>query len=160
MQPLFSSFSIKDIQLKNRIVMPGLASFLIGDDGIITEATVEHYRKRAAGGPAMVIMEACAVSPEGVVSANQARIYDDRFIEGLSKIAAVMKSEGTVPAIQIHHGGRQTSIKVIKRKPLAPSPIPCPKIRGDVEPLTTDGIHEIVQKFALGQMEECRYLHP
>jgi 2,4-dienoyl-CoA reductase-like NADH-dependent reductase (Old Yellow Enzyme family)/thioredoxin reductase len=147
MEPLFSPFSIKDIQLNNRIVMPGLASFLIGDDGAITEATVEHYRKRAAGGPAMVIMEACSVSPEGVVSANQARIYDDGFIEGLSRIAAVMKSEGSVPAIQLHHGGRQTSIKVIKRKPLAPSPIPCPTIRGDVEPLTIDGIHEIVQKF-------------
>jgi 2,4-dienoyl-CoA reductase-like NADH-dependent reductase (Old Yellow Enzyme family)/thioredoxin reductase len=147
MQLLFSSFSIRDIKLKNRIVMPGLASFLIGDDGIISDAAVEHYRRRAAGGPAMVIMEACSVSPEGVVSANQARIYDDCFTEGLSKIAGVMKSEGSVPAIQIHHGGRQTSIKVIKRKPLAPSPIPCPTIRGDVEPLTVDGIHEIVQKF-------------
>jgi 2,4-dienoyl-CoA reductase-like NADH-dependent reductase (Old Yellow Enzyme family)/thioredoxin reductase len=147
MEPLFSSFSIKDIKLKNRIVMPGLASFLIGDEGIISDAAVEHYRRRAAGGPAMVIMEACSVSPEGMVSANQAGIYDDRFIEGLLKIARVMKSEGSVPAIQIHHGGRQTSIKVIKRKPLAPSPIPCPTIRGDVEPLTIDGIHEIVQKF-------------
>ncbi|MGD9044460.1 MAG: FAD-dependent oxidoreductase [Desulfobacterales bacterium] len=148
MQPLFSPFSIKDIQLKNRIVMPGLASFLIGNGGSITESTVEHYRRRAAGGPAMVIMEACAVSPEGLVSENQARIYDDRLIDGLSKVAAVMKSEGSVPAIQIHHGGRQTSIKIIKRKPLAPSPIPCPTIRGDVEPLTIDGIHELVQKFA------------
>jgi len=147
MQPLFSPFAIKDIQLKNRIVMPGLASFLIGDDGSITDATVEHYRRRAAGGPAMVIMEANAVSSEGIVSANQARIYDDRFIEGLSKIAGVVSSEGAVPAIQIHHGGRQTSIRVIKRKPLAPSPIPCPTIRGEVEPLSIDGIHEIVQKF-------------
>jgi 2,4-dienoyl-CoA reductase-like NADH-dependent reductase (Old Yellow Enzyme family) len=107
MQPLFSPFSIKDIQLNNRIVMPGLASFLIGDDGTISEATVEHYRRQAAGGPAMIIMEACSVSPEGVVSAHQARIYDDRFIEGLSKIAAVVKSEGSVPAVQIHHGGRR-----------------------------------------------------
>jgi 2,4-dienoyl-CoA reductase-like NADH-dependent reductase (Old Yellow Enzyme family)/thioredoxin reductase len=147
MQPLFSSFTIRDIHLKNRIVMPGLASFLIGDDGSISDDTVEHYRRRAAGGPAMVIMEAHAISPEGLVSAHQARIYDDRFIEGLAKIAAVIKSEGSVPAIQIHHGGRQTSIKVIKRKPLAPSPIPCPTIPGDVEPLTIDGIHEIVQKF-------------
>jgi 2,4-dienoyl-CoA reductase-like NADH-dependent reductase (Old Yellow Enzyme family)/thioredoxin reductase len=147
MQPLFSTFSIKDIKLKNRIVMPGLASFLIGDDGSISEATVEHYRRRAAGGPAMIIMEACSVSPEGVVSNHQARIFDDRFIEGLSEIAMVIKSEGSVPAVQIHHGGRQTSVKVIGRKPLAPSPIPCPTIRGDVEPLTIDGIHEIVQKF-------------
>ena len=107
MQPLFSFFSIKDIQLKNRIVMPALASFLIEDDGMITDATIEHYRRRAGGGSAMIIMEAHAVSPDGVVSAHQARIYDDRFIEGLSKVAAVMKSEGSVPAIQIHHSGRQ-----------------------------------------------------
>ena len=147
MQPLFSPFTLKGIRLKNRIVMPGLASFLIGDDGSISDATIEHYRRRAAGGPAMIIMEACAVSPEGVVSNHQARIDDDRFIEGLHKIAAVMKSEGSVPAIQIHHGGRQTSIKVIKRKPLAPSAIPCPTIRGEVEPLTTEGIHDLVQKF-------------
>ncbi len=147
MQPLFSPFSIKDIQLKNRIVMPALASFLFKDDGSISDATVEHYRRRAAGGPAMIIMEAHAVSPDGVVSAHQARIYHDRFIKRLSKIAAVMKSEGSVPAIQISHCGRQTSINVIKRRPLAPSPIPCPTIQGEVEPLTTVGIHEIVQKF-------------
>jgi len=147
MQPLFSPFSIKDIQLTNRIVMPGLASFLIENDGAISDAAVEHYRRRAGGGPAMIIVEACAVSAEGVVSNHQARLYDDCFIDGLLRIAAVIKSEGSVPAVQIHHGGRQTSIKVIKRRPLAPSPIPCPAIRGEVEPLSIDGIQEIVQKF-------------
>ncbi len=144
---LFSPFKIKDCELKNRIVMPGLASFLIEDDGSITDKTIEHYRLRAAGGPAMVIVEACAVSEEGIVSPHQARIYNDRFTDGLSKIAQAMKAEGSVAAVQIHHGGRQTSAKVIGRKPLAPSPLPCPAIRGDVEPLTRDGIHELVKKF-------------
>jgi 2,4-dienoyl-CoA reductase-like NADH-dependent reductase (Old Yellow Enzyme family)/thioredoxin reductase len=147
MDDLFTPFRIKNTNLKNRIVMPALASFLIGDDGSISDATVEHYRRRAAGGPAMVIVEACAVSAEGVVSTHQARIYDDRFIEGLSRLATALKSEGSVPALQIHHSGRQTSIKVIKRKPLAPSPLPCPAIRGDVEPLTIDGIQHLVKKF-------------
>ena len=144
---LFAPFTIKGIHLTNRIVMTGLASFLIENDGTITEKTIEHYRNRAAGGPAMVIMEACAVSPEGIVSPHQARIYDDRFIDGLSRIAEVMRSEGTVPAVQLHHGGRQTSAKVIKRKPVAPSNLPCPTISGDVEPLSKEGIQEIVRKF-------------
>jgi len=147
MDMLFSPFTVKHIYLKNRIVMPPLASFLIGDDGSVTDATIEHYRRRAAGGPAMVIMEACAVSPEGIVSPHQPVIYDDRYIDGLSKIAAAIKEEGAVAALQIHHGGRQTSAKVIHRKPLAPSPLPCPAIRGDVEPLTVDGIRNLVQKF-------------
>jgi 2,4-dienoyl-CoA reductase-like NADH-dependent reductase (Old Yellow Enzyme family)/thioredoxin reductase len=147
MDQLFSPFTVKKISLKNRIVMPSVASFLIGDDGSINKATIEHYRRRAAGGPAMVIMEACAVSPEGIVSPHQPVIYADRYIEGLSKIAAAIKEEGAVPAVQIHHGGRQTSAKVIHRKPLAPSPLPCPAIRGDVEPLTVDGIRNLVKKF-------------
>lgn len=68
MQYLFSPFEIKGCHLKNRIVMPGLASFLIENDGSITDKTVEHYRRRAAGGLAMVIVEASAVSAEGIVS--------------------------------------------------------------------------------------------
>ena len=147
MKNLFSPFRVKDLHLKNRTVMPALASFLIEDDGSITDKTVEHYRMRASGGIAMVITEACAVSPEGIVSPHQARIFDDSFTEGLSKIAQVVKSEGAVPGIQIHHGGRQTSSRTIKRKPVAPSNLPCPTIRGEVEPLTTDGIQEIVNKF-------------
>jgi 2,4-dienoyl-CoA reductase-like NADH-dependent reductase (Old Yellow Enzyme family)/thioredoxin reductase len=148
MKQLFSPFTIKNCYLKNRIVMPGLASFLVEDDGAFTDRTIEHYRLRAAGGPAMVIMEACAVSPEGIVSPHQARIYDDKFMSGLSRIAEVIRSEGAVPGIQLHHGGRQTSARVIKQKPVAPSNLPCPAIRGDVEPLTTGGIQEIVHKFA------------
>ncbi|MEJ2723410.1 MAG: FAD-dependent oxidoreductase [Deltaproteobacteria bacterium] len=147
MEHLFTPFLFKNIQLKNRIVMPPLASFLIQDDGSVTDKTIEHYRRRAAGGPAMVIMEAHAVSPEGVVSNHQARIYEDRFIEGLSRIVKVIRGEGAVPAIQIHHAGRQTSARVIGQKPFAPSNLPCPTIRGDVEPLTIDGIQRIVRHF-------------
>jgi 2,4-dienoyl-CoA reductase-like NADH-dependent reductase (Old Yellow Enzyme family)/thioredoxin reductase len=144
---LFSPFQIKSCRLENRIVMPGLASFLIEDNGSITDKAIEHYRMRASGGPAMVIVEACAVSPEGIVSPHQARIYDDRFVEGLSRIAQVIRAEGAVPAVQIHHGGRQTSAKVIKRKPVSASNLPCPTISGEVEPLTLEGIQEIIFKF-------------
>jgi len=144
---LFSHYRIKNCILKNRIVMPGLASFLIQDNGVVTDAAIEHYRRRAAGGPAMVIVEACAVSAEGVVSHHQARIYEDSFIDGLSRIADAIRSEGSVPALQIHHGGRQTSSKIIGRRPLAPSPLRCPAIRGEVEPLSIEMIQELVEKF-------------
>ncbi|MGD2273007.1 MAG: NAD(P)/FAD-dependent oxidoreductase [Desulfobacterales bacterium] len=149
---LFSPFRIKTVELTNRIVLPPLASFLIENGGTITEKTIEHYRLRAAGGPAMVIMEACAVSAEGIVSHHQARIDKDRHIEGLAKIADVIRAEGSIPAVQLHHAGRQTSEKIIGQKPVAPSGLACPTIRGEVEPLTIDGIHEIVKKFADGAM--------
>jgi len=127
--------------------MPGLASFLIENDGSYSDKTIEHYRLRAAGGPSMIIVEAHGVAPEGIVSRHQARIYDDRFIDGLSRIVAVIKEEGSIPAIQIHHAGRQVPARIIKRKPFAPSILPCPAIKGDVEPLTIEGIHKIIRQF-------------
>ena len=127
--------------------MPGLASFLIENDGSYSEKTIEHYRLRAAGGPAMIIMEAHGVASEGIVSKHQARIYDDRFIKDLSKAAAVIKKEGSVPAIQIHHAGRQVPFRVINRKPFAPSTLPCPAIKGDVDPLDIKGIKKIIRQF-------------
>ncbi len=147
MKNLFTPFSIKNCQLKNRIVMPGLASFLIEEDGSYSDKTIEHYRLRAAGGPSMIIMEAHGVAPEGIVSKHQARIYDDRFIKDLAKVACVIKGEGSVPAIQIHHAGRQVPARVINKRPFAPSTLPCPAIKGDVEPLTIDGINKIVSQF-------------
>lgn len=127
--------------------MPGLASFLIENDGSYSDKTIEHYRLRAAGGPAMIIMEAHGVAPEGIVSNHQARIYDDRFIKDLSKAAAVIKKEGSIPAIQIHHAGRQVPFRVINKKPFAPSTLPCPAIHGDVEPLDIKGIKRIIRQF-------------
>jgi 2,4-dienoyl-CoA reductase-like NADH-dependent reductase (Old Yellow Enzyme family)/thioredoxin reductase len=127
--------------------MPGLASFLIENDGSYSDKTIEHYRLRAAGGPSMVIVEAHGVAPEGIVSRHQARIYDDRFIDGLSRIAAIIKGEGSIPAIQIHHAGRQVPARIINRKPFAPSALPCPAIKGDVEPLTIEGIQKIIRQF-------------
>ncbi len=149
MKLLFSPFKLRHLELPNRIVMPPLASFLIEQDGSVSQAAVEHYRMRASGGPGMIIMEACAVSPEGVVSRHQARIDEDRHVEGLSKVAEAIKREGVIPAVQLHHAGRQTSIKVIGQRPKAPSPLPCPTIKGEVDPLSKEEIALLVHKFGL-----------
>jgi len=147
MEKILSPISIRNCQLKNRIVMPGLASFLIENDGSYSDKTIEHYRLRAAGGPSMIIMEAHGVAPEGIVSNHQARIYDDRFIKDISRAAEVIKYEGCVPAIQIHHAGRQVPARIINRKPFAPSSLPCPAIKGEVEPLSVENIEKIVNQF-------------
>lgn len=144
---LFSSFELRGLSLKNRIVMPPMGVFLVESDGSVTDRTLEYYRRRAQGGASMVMVEASAVAPEGIVSHHQMRIFHDRFVPGLARIAQVIKEGGARAAIQIHHAGRQTSAKVIGRPPLAPSPLACPSIRGDVEVLNREGIHRIVSLF-------------
>jgi 2,4-dienoyl-CoA reductase-like NADH-dependent reductase (Old Yellow Enzyme family)/thioredoxin reductase len=144
---LFSPFELKGLRLKNRIVMPPMGVFLVEADGSVTERTLAYYRRRAQGGAGMIMVEACGVAPEGIVSHHQMRIYDDRFIPGLARIAEAIKAEGARAGVQIHHAGRQTSYKVIGRPPLAPSPLPCPTIKGEVEPLDEEGIERIIRLF-------------
>ncbi len=100
--------------------MPSVASFLFDENGTATDQIVEHYKHRAAGGPAAIIIEACSVSSNGFVSPHQGRTYHDKYIEGLSKIAAAIKAEGCLAGLQLHHSGRQTSPKVIKSMPVGP----------------------------------------
>jgi 2,4-dienoyl-CoA reductase-like NADH-dependent reductase (Old Yellow Enzyme family)/thioredoxin reductase len=147
MKHLFTPFQLKHIEFKNRIVMSPLASFLFAEGGGISEALLEHYRCRAAGGPAMVIVEAVAVSADGRNSEKNGRIDHDRYTAGLAKLAQVIKSEGSVAGIQIYHCGRQTPPRVVKKKPLAPSALPCPAILAEVSPMTIDDIQQKVLDF-------------
>lgn len=144
---LFSPYKIRALHLENRILMPSMGVFLVEADGSVTERTLAYYRLRARGGAAMVMVEASAVAPEGIVSHHQMRIYDDRFVPQLKRIASAILEEGSRAAIQIHHAGRQTSSKVIGRAPFAPSPLRCPTIRGDVAVLDHEGIKRIVCLF-------------
>ena len=143
---LFSPFTIKGLTLDNRIVMPPMGVFL-GDQGQATEQTLAYYQRRARGGAGMVMVEASGVAPEGVVSPQQMRLYDDAHITGLKRVAQTIKDEGIPAGIQIHHAGRQVSSKVIGRPPYAPSNLRCTAIKGEVEPLDIQGIERIVSLF-------------
>ncbi|RLB89625.1 MAG: hypothetical protein DRH26_11185 [Deltaproteobacteria bacterium] len=127
--------------------MPSVASFLFDENGTATDQIVEHYKHRAAGGPAAIIIEACSVSSNGFVSPHQGRIYHDKYIEGLSKIAAAIKAEGCLAGLQLHHSGRQTSPKVIKSMPVGPSNLVCPTINKEVQPLSKTEIKDLVKQF-------------
>ena len=100
---LLSPIKIGSFNLPNRIVMPPMVIFKAKEDGLTTQAHMEHYRSSA--GPGLVIVEGTAVSPEGRISKNQLGIYNDKHIDGLAKLADIIHSNGAVAGIQIHHAG-------------------------------------------------------
>ena len=62
MSNLFSPLSIKNVRLKNRIVLPPMVCFNWCDDsGIVSERYILHYRRRAEGGCGLIIIEANSV---------------------------------------------------------------------------------------------------
>ena len=110
MPDLFSPFTLKDITLRNRIVMSPMTMYR-STDGRMSDFHIMLMGSRAAGGFGLVFPEQIAILPEGRTSTGCAGIYDDAQMEGLSRVAAIIKDMGAVPAIQLGHTGRKGSEK-------------------------------------------------
>lgn len=144
MLALFTSFNLKGIPVKNRVIMPPMVCpGYTGDDGFVTLRNLDHYRERAEGGPGIIVTEATAVRKIGRLSSTQLGIWSDDHIEGLSEIPMIVKSFGAVSLIQIHHAGLVAPDSVTDR-PLGPSPNPQDPRSGS---LTIEEIHEIKEDF-------------
>jgi len=111
---LFTEFNIKGITLKNRVVLPPMVRFsLIGKDGYVTEELVDWYERIALEGVGMIILEACCVAKDGKLRDNQIGIWNDSFIEGLTKIANICRKHKTPALIQLHHAGFKEEIATV-----------------------------------------------
>jgi len=81
-------------------------------DGHVADFHVTHYGARALGGVGLIIVEATGVADNGRITDNCLGIYDDSHTEGLSLIAAAIKTYGAVAAIQLGHAGRKCTANV------------------------------------------------
>ena len=106
MSNLFTSWNLKGLEIKNRICVPPMVCFgWTGDDGMVTENSVNHYRNIAKGGAGLVIQEATCINRQGRLSGDQIGIWDDSQIPGLKKIVDAVLAEGAPIFVQIHHAG-------------------------------------------------------
>lgn len=144
---VFSPLTVKGLTLANRIVMPPMGTNLGNSDGTVSEENLAYMKRRARGGPGLIITEITGVHPDGVVSPHQLGAYDDRFIPGLAKLARVAHEAGVKIAMQIHHCGRESVYLLKERRAMAPSAIPSIVFRGTPREMTREDIKEAVNSF-------------
>jgi 2,4-dienoyl-CoA reductase-like NADH-dependent reductase (Old Yellow Enzyme family) len=105
---LFTPLKIREIELKNRIVVSPMCEYS-AKDGHPQPWHMVHLGSRAVGGAALVMTEASAVEARGRISAADAGIYDDAHIESWRPITEFVKSQGAVVGMQLAHAGRKAS---------------------------------------------------
>ena len=145
---LFEPFRIKKLSLKNRIVMPPMASRLALPDGTVSESLINYYEERAKGGVGLIIVEYSYIDDKASKALpGQLGVYDEKLIPLLNELAERIKEHGAKAALQINHAGRSTSKAIIGRKPLAPSALTVP--RGDemTKELSIEEIEEIIEAY-------------
>ncbi len=108
---LFEPLSIRNITLKNRIVVSPMCEYS-GEDGFANDWHLVHLGSRAVGGAGLVFTEATAVSPEGRITPADLGIWKEEHIDFLQRIARFIELQGAVPGIQLAHAGRKASCHV------------------------------------------------
>jgi 2,4-dienoyl-CoA reductase-like NADH-dependent reductase (Old Yellow Enzyme family)/thioredoxin reductase len=122
---LMQQFSLKNLHLRNRIVMAPMLSRLCNPDGIVSQQLIDFYVERAKGGVGLIIMEYSYIDKkESKASQGQLGVYDDQLIAGLGDLAEAIKECGAKAILQICHAGRSTSKKTMGLQPIGPSPMP------------------------------------
>jgi 2,4-dienoyl-CoA reductase-like NADH-dependent reductase (Old Yellow Enzyme family) len=106
---LFEPLQIRDVSLRNRIVVSPMCQYS-AKDGHVSDWHLVHLGKFAQGGAGAVFVEATAVERRGRITHGDTGIWDDAHIAGLSRIAKFIKEQGAVPAIQLAHAGRKASM--------------------------------------------------
>jgi 2,4-dienoyl-CoA reductase-like NADH-dependent reductase (Old Yellow Enzyme family)/thioredoxin reductase len=145
---LTQPFRLKNLTLRNRIVMAPMLSRLCDPDGIVSPRLIDYYAERAKGGAGLIIVEYCYID-EKESKANQGQLgaYSDQLIAGLGDLAEAIQEWGAKAILQLCHAGRSTSSKHMGCQPIAPSPMP--NSTGEMaREMTRDEIEAVMDSFA------------
>ncbi len=145
---LMQPFRLKNLTLRNRIVMAPMLSRLCAPDGIVSQKLIDYYVERARGGVGLVIVEYCYTdAKESKANQGQLGVYNDQLIAGLGDLAEAIQEWGAKAILQVCHAGRSTSSKFMGRQPIAPSPMP--SYTGEMaREMTLEEIEATIESFA------------
>ena len=160
MSTLFEPFKIREVTLRNRIVVSPMCQYS-SQDGFASDWHLVHLGSRAVGGAGLVFTEATAVEARGRISPEDLGIWKDDHVPMLKRITAFIESQGAFAGIQLAHAGRKASTATPRKggmpvgveqggwQPIVgPSPLAFDKGYAVPEPLTPQGIQDIVAAFA------------
>src|SRR5262249_46655384 len=103
---LFAPFSIRDVTLRNRIVVPPMHQYS-AVKGFPTDWHLMNAGKFAAGGAGLVVVESTKVERRGCGTVGDLGIWDDVFVDPLKRLVTFIKQQNAVAGIQLGHSGRK-----------------------------------------------------
>jgi anthraniloyl-CoA monooxygenase len=110
--PMFAPFRLRDLKLKNRIVVSPMAQYK-AVDGCPTDWHFAHYAERAKGGAGLVYIEMTCVSPEGRITPGCTGFYAPEHEVAWKRLVGFVHSETDAKiCAQIGHSGPKGSTQL------------------------------------------------
>jgi len=141
---LFTSITIGDLELPNRIVMAPLTRNRAGEGNVPQAMGVTYYQQRASAG--LIITEATQVSPEGIGYPATPGIHSQEQIDGWRKVTEAVHSKGGHIFLQLWYCGRISHPSLL---PDEQTPVSASAIKPEGEAVTYTGMQPYVQPRSL-----------
>ncbi len=107
--------------LRNRFMLAALTNLQSGADGVLSDDEYHWLTQRAKGGFGLTMTCAASVQHAGVGFPGQLGVHDDRHLEGLTRLAAGIKAEGSHAVAQLQHSGMRAMPDYCDNTPQCPS---------------------------------------
>ncbi|MFK7860839.1 MAG: bifunctional salicylyl-CoA 5-hydroxylase/oxidoreductase [Granulosicoccus sp.] len=110
--PMFAPFQLRDLQLKNRIVVSPMAQYK-AVDGCPTDWHLIHYGERAKGGCGLLYTEMTCICPTGRITPGCPGLYKQEHEAAWRRLCEFVHLETEAKiCCQIGHSGRKGSTRV------------------------------------------------
>ncbi|NNH67242.1 NADH-dependent flavin oxidoreductase [Rhizobium laguerreae] len=150
---LFEPFSFPNgLRLRNHVVMAPMTTWSGNDDGTVSDAEINYYRRRVQG-VGLVLTGCTHVTANGVGFTGEFAACDDKFTASLRRLADAAKSGGAPALLQIFHAGNKAEPDLVPDQevvsasavPLVPGPF---NPGGAIpRPLSHDEILDVIADF-------------
>lgn len=100
-----SPLALRTVTLRNRVIIPPMASETATTSGLASERTVAHYTRLSEARVGLIIVEYSFVHASGRSEEFQLGAHVDDTISGLTAIREVIEASGAVPGLQLTHSG-------------------------------------------------------
>jgi anthraniloyl-CoA monooxygenase len=110
--PMFTPFTLRDVTLKNRVVVSPMAMYS-ADDGTVGDFHFVHFGSRAQGGAGLIFTEMTCPSPDARITPGCAGLYQDRHIDAWKRIVDYVHEHSSAKmALQLGHAGAKGSTQL------------------------------------------------
>ncbi len=154
--PMLTPFKVRDVVLKNRIVVSPMAMYSCVD-GVPGDFHLVHLGGRAMGGAGLVMVEMTCVSPEARITPGCPGLWNDEQMQGFARIVDFVHGNSDARiGMQLGHAGRKGSTRVSWEgtdMPLAEGNWPL--VSASSLPYI-EGVSQVPQAMTRGQMDAVR----
>jgi 2,4-dienoyl-CoA reductase-like NADH-dependent reductase (Old Yellow Enzyme family) len=144
------------VQARNRVALAAMTNGQSNADGTLGEDELRWLEMRAAGGFGIIATCAAHVSKHGQGWPGELGIFDDAHIPGLRRVAETICKYGSLPMVQIFHGGLRADQSVSGMQPWSASDAAEAGNDSGARAATEADIQGVIADFAEAARRACK----